>query len=110
MSNNEVNELVTSLQKDWALVTKPLITEDQLIDILATEINRMIRDQFSWLIHLLYRIDISEQRLRALLAENKNADAGKVIAYLIVERQKQKIAFKQSHPPKQDNIPDEERW
>lgn len=110
MSNNEVNELVTSLQKDWALVTKPLITEDQLIEILALEINRMIRDQFSWLIHLLYRIDISEKKLRALLAENKHADAGKVIAYLIVERQKQKIAFKKSHPPKQDDIPDEERW
>ena len=110
MSNNEVNVLLESLQKDWALVTKPLITEDQLIDIMATEINRMIRDQFSWLIHLLYRIDISEKKLRALLAENKNADAGRVIAHLIVERQKQKLAFKKSHPPKQDNIPDEERW
>lgn len=110
MSSMEVNELVASIQKDWSLVTKPLITEDQLIEILAKEINRMIRDQFSWLIHLLYRIDISEQKLRALLAENKNADAGKVIAYLIVERQKQKIAFRKSHPPKQEDIPDEDRW
>jgi hypothetical protein len=110
MSNMEVNELVASIQKDWSLVTKPLITEDQLIEILANEINRMIRDQFSWLIHLLYRIDISEQKLRALLAENKNADAGKVIAYLIVERQKQKIAFRKSHPPKKEDIPDEDRW
>ncbi len=110
MSGIEVNELVESLKKEWSLVSKPLITEDQLIAILAVEINRMIRDQFSWLIHLLYRIDISEQKLRALLAQNKDTDAGRVIAHLIIERQKQKLAYKKSSPPQQNNIPEEDRW
>src|SRR5215203_2354454 len=99
MADNDVRELVESLKKDWPLIAKPVATEEQLIETLAAEINGMIRDQFAWLIHLLYRIDISEARLRQLLAANKEANAGKVIAHLIIERQKQKVAYKKMHPP-----------
>ena len=110
MANEEVRELVDSLKKDWPLIAKVVVTEEHLTEILSTEINRMIRDQFPWLIHLLYRIDISETKLRNLLAANKDADAGKVIAHLVIERQKQKFAQKKTNTSTDENIPDEEKW
>ena len=110
MANEEVKDLAESLSHDWPLIIRSSYTENQLVELLAIEINRMIRDQFPWLIQLLYRIDISESKLRHLLANNKNTDAGKVIAHLIVERQKQKLAAKRNASSDNKNIPDEEKW
>ena len=59
MANEEVKDLAESLSHDWPLIIRSSYTEDQLVELLAIEINRMIRDQFTWLIQLLYRIDIS---------------------------------------------------
>ena len=51
----------------------------------------MINDDFNRLISLLYRIDVSETKLKQLLRENTTTNAGLLIARLILERQWQKI-------------------
>ncbi|MEY3873682.1 MAG: hypothetical protein RL363_403 [Bacteroidota bacterium] len=49
-------------------------------------INECIKSDFSRLVQLLYRIDVSEQKLKTILLANPNEDAGKLIASVIVER------------------------
>ncbi|MFY8166367.1 MAG: hypothetical protein ACOVJ8_07230 [Sediminibacterium sp.] len=49
-------------------------------------INDCIKTDFSRLVQLLYRIDVSEQKLKTILQANPNEDAGKLIAAVIVER------------------------
>ena len=49
-------------------------------------INECIKTDFSRLVQLLYRIDVSEQKLKTILQANPNEDAGKLIAAVIVER------------------------
>ena len=49
-------------------------------------INECIKSDFSRLVQLLYRIDVSEQKLKTILQSKPNEDAGKLIAAVIVER------------------------
>lgn len=76
---------------------------------LAAFLNELINRDFGGLIRLLYRLDISETKLRSILADLPQEDAGVLIASLILEReaQKQKTReqFKQS-----GEIPEDERW
>jgi hypothetical protein len=53
---------------------------------LITYINDCIQNDFNKLVQLLYRIDVSEAKLKSILQLNPNEDAAKLIATVIVER------------------------
>ena len=84
---------------------------------LSTYINALIKDDFDKLITYLYRIDVNEQKLKSLLQQNPNEDAGNIIATLIIERQQQKINTRERFSQRDDNLPAgqagfdaEEKW
>ena len=102
--------ILDAIRLDWPLVVPEKCTEEQLLQVLSVEINRLINQDFSRLIAILYRIDISEPKLKILLAENKGSDAGRIIAWMILERQKEKQKTRKIYSTKEDNIPDDEKW
>ena len=53
---------------------------------LEQAINKLIKHDFSRLVQLLYRIDVSEAKLKYILNAHPNEDAGKLIAQIILER------------------------
>jgi len=53
---------------------------------LEQAINELIKNDFSRLVQILYRIDVSEAKLKNILNENPNEDAGKLIAQVVLER------------------------
>ena len=53
---------------------------------LETLMNELIKNDFSKLVQLLYRIDVSEAKLKNILQTNPNEDAGKLIAQIVLER------------------------
>ncbi|MBI2283992.1 MAG: hypothetical protein HYU71_09805 [Bacteroidetes bacterium] len=83
--------------------------EDLGPEQLAEFIHQLIDKDFSRLVQLLYRLDVSEAKLRSVLLEHPTGDAGEMIAQLILERiaqrEKNKQLFKQ-----QDDIPEDEKW
>ena len=76
---------------------------------LSSYLNQLLQNDFSALVQILYRVDVSEKKLRSVLEQNKEADAGDLLAELIIQRQLQKQAAKNTTPPA-DDIPEEERW
>jgi len=60
------------------------------VQALAARINHLIVHDFPRLIHILYVIDVSEEKLKKLLRTYKDSDAGVIIAKLVVNRQKKK--------------------
>ena len=63
-------------------------SDQDLENKLAVYINELIDKDFNRLINLLYRIDISEEKLKlALQNEDKKYRSGKTIAKIIIERQ-----------------------
>ena len=76
---------------------------------LVAYINYLLLHDFSKLVSLLYRVDVPEQKLKKILQENPEKDAGDIIADLLIQRQEEKIALRRSFPPA-DHSSDEERW
>ena len=67
-------------------------------------------EDFNHLIQVLYRIDVSETKLKQVLKDNPNEDAGKIIARLIIERQQQKMISRNSFKNSGEDIDGEEKW
>ncbi|MEP7165247.1 MAG: hypothetical protein ABI741_11160 [Ferruginibacter sp.] len=86
-------------------------THEQLEIFLAERINHLIVNDFSLLVHILYRIDVSEKKLKTLLKENSDSNTGRIIACLVIERQLQKIRSRQeSGRDDKDIIDENESW
>ena len=76
-------------------------------------INDCIQNNFSALVQLLYRIDVSEQKLKKVLQESPNEDAAKLITQLILDRleatKKARAEFAKPTPPNNVAIDNEEK-
>ena len=84
--------------------------ENEFREKLATYIQLLINEDFSKLISILYRLDISEYKLKNMLRENPAENAGLLIADLIIEREGQKIASRKQFRQQNDNLAEEEKW
>jgi hypothetical protein len=78
--------------------------------ILIEKINELINSDFQKLVTILYRMDVSEIKLKQLLNENVGTNAAVIIADLMIERQEQKIISRQQFRKKDKNISDDEKW
>lgn len=74
---------------------------------LETLINDLIKEDFSKLVQLLYRIDVSEEKLKNLLKEHPNEDAGKLIAQIVIERLAATKKARESFTIKSSSIEDD---
>ena len=108
MGNTE--QLIAALKEDFQIEPAENISFEEVKERLATHINHLINHDFEQLVMLLYRVDVNENKLRNLLRENKNDDAGTMIAQLIIERQLQKIKSRKEFPQKKDDNSEEEKW
>ena len=105
------NNHVTSLEKVFSINQLDLLSDEKLLIELASEINNLMLINFERLVQLLYRIDVSEIKLKTLLKENPNEDAGRIIASLIIERQFQKLKLKsEMKNTDEKSACDEEKW
>lgn len=86
------------------------ISFGELKEKLSVQINYLIEKDFQKLLSLLYRVDVSEPKLKNLLLEHPGENAGNIIAELIIERQLQKIKSRQEFRQKDKNIDENEKW
>ena len=77
---------------------------------LAEKINDLINNDFQKLVSILYRMDVSETKLKQLLNENAGTNAALIVTDLMIERQEQKIISRQQFRKKDENISDDEKW
>lgn len=85
-------------------------SHEQACEALAAYCNELIKNNFERLVSLLYRIDVSEARLRQLLQQHPDKDAGLLIALLIMEREEQKIKTRRQFNQRANDIDEEEKW
>lgn len=102
--------IVNGINKDFNLQLEENTEAASLLIMLSQIINEMILKDFERLVNLLYRIDVNEKKLKAILSQQTNTEAGKIIAALIIERQSEKIKSRESTYKKESDISDEEKW
>ena len=102
--------IIQYINRQFDLSIQESLEEERLIEILSHKINELIENDFSRLVQLLYSIDVSEQKLKSLLKENPDTDAGRIIAHLILERQKQKLQSKEIFRQNPEHDDSDEKW
>jgi hypothetical protein len=85
------------------------IEEAEMQEQLIQYINHLLVYDFNKLVQILYRVDVSEQKLKELLKANAQTDASTIIAALLIQRQVEKIKTKEAFKPN-DNITGEDKW
>ena len=83
--------------------------KDALLQQLTDCINYLLLHDFAALVQILYRVDVSEQKLKTLLQQQPQKDAAVIIAHLLLERQEEKKKSKESSRFN-DDIPEDEKW
>lgn len=104
------NELIQVLNNELAIELPEQISFEEIRKKLSRHINFLIQTNFQKLVALLYRIDVSEPKLKILLRESVDIDAGIIIADLIIERQLQKIKYRQQSSQDNNEINENEKW
>ena len=102
-------ELITSLKMELAIALAEDESLERLRFILSAYINELIDKNFQQLVNVLYRLDVSENKLKTMLGDSKE-DAGLVIADLIIERQIQKIESRKQFQQNKGDIDENEKW
>ena len=103
LMKNQLEQIIFEKQslEDWQ--------SKEQYEKLVNCINELINTNFQALIQLLYRLDISEKKLKESLHQHGGINAAAIISTMIIERQAEKIISKGNNAMK-DSIDDEERW
>ena len=104
-----VNSIIAGINHSMELELQESISMDELKNVLSGHIHQLINHNFNKLVSILYRIDVSEVKLKQLLADNPAADAGTIIAELIIDRQYKKIKSRKENR-KDPDIPEDDKW
>lgn len=91
-SKSEVHNLVERLNLEEVLPMKK--SSEEQLESFVEYIDYLINNDFNKLVNILYRVDVSEYKLRETLALNTKKSAGDLIARLILEREAEKIAWR----------------
>lgn len=108
--DERLKEVAKQLQHYQLNLVLQVQSYQQLQEALATRLNDLIANNFSLLISILYRLDISEKKLTQLLSVSSKTTAGEIIAEMIIERQLQKIASRKAFKNNPTDIDEEEKW
>lgn len=103
-------EIISALNQSLSISLSEKISMEELKLALADHINGLIQKDFTQLITILYRVDVSEPKLKRLLQEQPAEDAGQLIAALIIERQIQKIETRRAFRKSNNADTGEEPW
>lgn len=104
------DELTKDINQQFSLLPAHNKTYQELLEKLASKVQYLLNSDFNQLIHLLYRMDVSEKKLKTMLQEHPGEDAAFIIARLMIERTMQKIKIRQQYKDSDRVIPDEEKW
>jgi hypothetical protein len=102
-------DLIPAIKESLQIDLPENIPLEALKEKLSVYINELILSDFQKLVSILYRVDVSEIKLKTLLKENPGNDAGRIIAELIIERQLQKIKSREEYR-RDSTISDDEKW
>jgi hypothetical protein len=94
INDDDRNALIWSYQL-LDIIPKEENDNVDLEKALAVYLDKLIISDFNLLISILYRIDIAQENAVLALSENVNKETpGKTIAKLIIQRQKQKLYYR----------------
>ncbi len=102
-----LDETALALRQDWDLELPNTISEEAILQLLAERIVTILERGAETFYQLMYRLDISEKKLNAIL-DDENVPAK--IARLIYDRQLQKIKSRHENRMRREDLDPELQW
>ena len=106
MSDNILQDTAIALQSDGDIQLPERLTEEAILQLLAAKIVAVLERGPEVFFQLMYRLDISERKLNAILLDQ---DVAVKIAKLVYDRQLQKIQSRQAFRGEKSDDP-ELKW
>lgn len=88
-------EAIILLSQNLGISKNNFNSKEKAFKQLSNYLNDLIINDFNKLLRILYRIDISEEKLILTLANNQNKNSGEVISNLLIEREMEKFKFRE---------------
>jgi hypothetical protein len=85
-----MSSLLKIISKDFEISDD--ISESQLRDTLVKTFEYLVEDDFQKLLQILYKADVDQYKLKALLENTEGKSSAEIIADAYIERQKAKVA------------------
>ena len=102
--NSELTSVKKIIEKDFTLQDSDSLipsvdvnTLEEFRKYLTQKVAHLLDNNYNELINTLYRIDVSESKLSELFAGKNREKIPEALADLIIERQIQKIRFRQKY-------------
>ena len=105
--DNILHEAATALGHDWDLRLPDVLSEEAILQLLADRIVQVLERGPETFFQLMYRLDISEKKLNAVMLED---DVAMKIARLIYDRQVQKIQSRLANRKQHESDDPELKW
>ncbi len=102
-----LQETAVALQQDWGLQLPDEISEATILQKLAERVVILIERGSESFFQLMYRLDISEKKLNAIIGQ---PDVAEKIARLIYDRQLQKIRSRALHKQNTKDVDPDLQW
>jgi len=102
-----LQETALTLKDDWDLMLPDTLSEEAILKLLADRVVKILEQGPETFFQLMYRLDISEKKLNAILHDEGVADK---IARLIYERQLQKIQSRRAYRKPSRSDDPELKW
>lgn len=101
MPSNDVLQTVSLIKKDLSLdhdsLPESIASIDDLKELLIPVINYLLDRDMTRLLNALYRIDISENKVKQVLMVENPANIASKLAELIVQRELQKVITRRKY-------------
>jgi hypothetical protein len=107
MADNVLQEAALALKEDWDLQLPDTLSEEAILKLLADRVVMILERGPETFFQLMYRLDISEKKLNAVLEDE---DVAGKIARLIYDCQLQKIQSRQVNRMNRENDDPELKW
>jgi hypothetical protein len=107
MADKILEETALALKDDWDLQLPDLISEEAILKLLAERIVTILERGAETFFQLMYRLDISEKKLNAVLGDD---DVPGKIARLVYDRQLQKIQSRLANRKTSESDDPELKW
>ncbi len=96
-----LNQTVALIQKDFTLEVNDLPASIDSMDKLRIELNKVVSylldKDFNRLLNVLYRIDVSEAKVKLILGKEKPEHLSETLTDLIIERELKKIETRKKY-------------
>ena len=94
MENQSNNDSLISLEEKKLAIREVSIEKNisfgEQFEVLVAYVDFLIQTDFNKLISILYRVDVSEEKLKVALQENNNTPISRVIATMLLKRELEK--------------------